>query len=92
MVMNIRICKQQLQYLLNSQMFFRIIGLYPDGFFRPDKVVSRAEFAKIRVLLAGLTPEKATSTTFSDIKPTDWYARISLYLAFQMKHSKLKRL
>ncbi|CAK4840672.1 unnamed protein product [Aphanomyces euteiches] len=25
------------------------------------------------VLAAGLTPEKVTSTTFTDIKPTDWY-------------------
>jgi hypothetical protein len=51
-----------------------VITGYPDGRFRPDRVVTRAEFAKIMVLAAGLTPEKVTSTTFSDIKSTDWYA------------------
>jgi hypothetical protein len=51
----------------------KVLDGYPDGKFRPDNVVSRAEFAKIMVLAAGITPEKVTSSTFSDIKPTDWY-------------------
>ncbi|MBP3965302.1 S-layer homology domain-containing protein [Paenibacillus lignilyticus] len=51
-----------------------VISGYPDGKFRPDKVVTRAEFAKIMVLAAGLTPAKVTKTSFSDIKATDWEA------------------
>jgi hypothetical protein len=51
----------------------KVLTGYPDGKFRPDKIVTRAEFAKIMVLAAGLTPTKVTSTSFTDIKPTDWY-------------------
>lgn len=50
-----------------------VITGYPDGKFRPEKVVTRAEFAKIMVLAAGLKPEKTASTSFSDIKPSEWH-------------------
>lgn len=51
----------------------QVLGGYPDGKFRPERVVTRAEFAKIMVLVAGLTPTEVTYTSFSDIKPNDWY-------------------
>jgi hypothetical protein len=51
----------------------KVLTGYPDGKFRPDRVVTRAEFAKIMVLAAGLTPTKVEATSFSDIKPTDWF-------------------
>lgn len=51
----------------------KVLGGYPDGKFRPERVVTRAEFAKIMVLAAGLTPKDVTATSFSDIKPDDWY-------------------
>ncbi|AZN43256.1 S-layer homology domain-containing protein [Paenibacillus albus] len=51
-----------------------VIAGYPDGKFRPERVVTRAEFAKIMVLAAGLNPVKVDKSTFSDIKATDWEA------------------
>ncbi|SEO65647.1 S-layer homology domain-containing protein [Paenibacillus sp. OV219] len=51
-----------------------VISGYPDGKFRPERVVTRAEFAKIMVLAAGLDPVKVDKSTFSDIKSTDWEA------------------
>lgn len=51
----------------------QVLSGYPDGKFRPDKVVSRAEFAKIMVLAAGLNPINVNSTSFTDIKPSDWF-------------------
>jgi hypothetical protein len=52
----------------------KILSGYPDGKFRPDKVITRAEFAKIVVLAAGLQPQKAETSSFSDIKVTDWFS------------------
>ncbi|REE85314.1 S-layer family protein [Paenibacillus taihuensis] len=51
-----------------------VISGYPDGKFRPERVVTRAAFAKIMVLAAGLNPVKVSKTSFSDIKPSDWEA------------------
>jgi len=45
---------------------------YPDGKFRPDNIITRAEFATIVVKAAGLTPKKMNSSSFTDVNPTDW--------------------
>lgn len=54
-----------------------IIGGYPDGTFGPDKNITRAEFAKIAVNLAGLGNAAAnlggTSARFSDVEANAWY-------------------
>jgi len=42
------------------------------GLFRPDREITRAEFAAIVVRGLGLRPENGT-TPFSDVKPSDWY-------------------
>ncbi|HZD60511.1 MAG TPA: S-layer homology domain-containing protein, partial [Anaerolineae bacterium] len=49
-----------------------VIG-YPDGTFRPNNAVTRAEF--IKVLMESLdVPQAATATpTFSDVRPGDWF-------------------
>jgi len=52
----------------------KVIAGYPDGKFRPDRIVTRAEFAKIMVLAAGLTPTKVEKTSFDDIAADDWSA------------------
>ncbi|WP_249866429.1 bacterial Ig-like domain-containing protein [Paenibacillus konkukensis] len=40
--------------------------------FAPDNRITRAEFAALLVRAAGLTPQ--TSSSFSDVKASDWYA------------------
>ncbi|WP_308637394.1 S-layer homology domain-containing protein [Paenibacillus silvisoli] len=51
-----------------------VLSGYPDGKFRPERVVTRAEFAKIMVLAAGLDAKRVTTSTFTDIKASDWEA------------------
>ncbi|MBE0448254.1 MAG: S-layer homology domain-containing protein [Actinobacteria bacterium] len=43
-----------------------IINGYPDGTFRPSSPITRAEFTKITILAAGLEPDTAAATGFSD--------------------------
>ncbi|MDO3411485.1 S-layer homology domain-containing protein [Saccharibacillus sp. CPCC 101409] len=56
-----------------SEMVTRnVFAGYPDGRFRPDKPISRAEVAKIVISAAGLKPSKVNYSSFNDIKSTDW--------------------
>lgn len=48
-----------------------IIGGYPDGTFRPDITINRAEFTKIIMGVMGETTE--TRSCFTDVK-TEWFA------------------
>ena len=48
-----------------------IIAGYPDGTFRPDDYVNRAELAKILTLAFNL--EKGDPLDYSDIDSSDWY-------------------
>jgi len=50
-----------------------VIAGYPDGQFRPNKIVTRAEFAKMMVSAASLEPKRVNTVSFADIKPSDWY-------------------
>lgn len=52
----------------------KILDGYPDKKFRPDNTVSRAEFATIIVKASGLQPKKVNYSSFSDVKPMDWYS------------------
>ncbi|MCX5973460.1 MAG: S-layer homology domain-containing protein, partial [Coprothermobacterota bacterium] len=52
-----------------------IIGGYPDGSFRPEKPVTRAEFAKMILLAMGFPPRPEISSTFPDITPDDLWAQ-----------------
>lgn len=45
-----------------------------NGYFYPDRLVTRAEFAQILVNLFELDTPKVETTSFYDIKPTDWFA------------------
>ncbi|MCR4432655.1 MAG: S-layer homology domain-containing protein [Caldiserica bacterium] len=49
-----------------------VISGYPDGAFRPDNPVSRAEFAKMVLLSFGLSPIKPERATFPDVPPEHW--------------------
>jgi hypothetical protein len=52
----------------------KIISGYPDGLYRPDKIVTRAEFAKIMVLAAGLNAKLVTTSSFADVKTNEWFS------------------
>lgn len=45
----------------------------PDGAFRPDAPVSRAELIKVITVLAGLSPEQEPAA-YADVSPDAWYA------------------
>lgn len=47
------------------------INGYPDGTFKPDKTVTRAEFSKMINTAVGIKTTKAGA--FSDVKTTDWF-------------------
>lgn len=49
-----------------------IINGYEDGSFRPEGVVTRAEFIKMAVLALGLEPTDGEAV-FSDVSESDWY-------------------
>jgi hypothetical protein len=47
----------------------------PDGTFRPNDPITRAEAAAVFLRVAGMSPiPTAGATTFSDVKATDWAA------------------
>lgn len=54
-----------------------IIDGYPDGTFRPDAAITRAEFAAIVVEALGrghsADPLRNTATRFSDVAPGQWF-------------------
>lgn len=47
---------------------------YPDGTFKPNNKINRAEGMKVFVTFLGLKLETVTETSYHDVKPTDWYA------------------
>lgn len=52
-----------------------VIGGYPDGSFKPDQVVNRAEALKIILLGSGIEVAPAVDLEpFRDITRTEWYA------------------
>lgn len=59
--------KEEIQYLMEKG----IVNGYPDGTFKPEKNISRAEFYKLVNELIGYK-EKA-KIKFGDVKDTDWF-------------------
>ncbi len=54
-----------------------VINGYPDGTFKPANTITRAEFAKIAIILGGLGQSadvlKGSTTKFSDVAANQWY-------------------
>ncbi|MBE7030423.1 MAG: S-layer homology domain-containing protein [Ruminococcaceae bacterium] len=49
----------------------KVVSGYPDGDFRPDGTVTRAEFVKMLVSAFGITADAKAS--FADVSEADWY-------------------
>ncbi|MBP3361193.1 MAG: S-layer homology domain-containing protein [Clostridia bacterium] len=48
---------------------------YPDGSFRPDGSITRAEAMKVFVTFMGEPlPDSVATTSYYDVSPTEWYA------------------
>jgi len=50
----------------------RVLDGYPDGQFRPDGSVTRAEWVKMLVEARGLEPEPPDAQQFADLPPDHW--------------------
>ncbi|MDI3297536.1 MAG: S-layer homology domain-containing protein [Bacillota bacterium] len=51
-----------------------VVNGFPDGTFRPEQPVTRAEFVRMLVLAIGLKPGETGSTPFGDVPAGEWYA------------------
>ena len=51
-----------------------VLSGYPNGKFYPDNTITRAEFSKIMCIASGITVTNTVTTSYKDVKPTDWYA------------------
>ncbi len=60
-----------------------IISGYEDSTFRPDRTISRAEFATIITKAGGLAPDSQTALTFSDAESIPGWARPAIAAAVQ---------
>ncbi|MCX5973239.1 MAG: S-layer homology domain-containing protein [Coprothermobacterota bacterium] len=67
----------------------QIVDGYPDGSFQPERSITRAEFAKMILLAAGLLPEASPTPSFSDLSSGHWAyayveaaAKAKLFLGF----------
>lgn len=63
--------KDSIEYLAT----LGVIGGYPDGTFRPDTPLSRAEISAILVRARGIEPEPATVDPYPDLPSNNWAAR-----------------
>lgn len=59
--------------IINSLFNAKIVGGYPDGTFRPENSITRAEFSRMLTNALGLADGNPGAPTFSDVKPGDWY-------------------
>jgi len=58
---------------LNAQ---GVLKGYEDNTFKPEQKVNRAEALKIILAGTGIeVPEQVEGTSFTDVKPTDWFAK-----------------
>lgn len=51
-----------------------VISGYPNGYYYPENNVTRAEFAKIMCVAAGLSISEVYHTSYDDVSPDDWFA------------------
>jgi basic membrane protein A len=49
------------------------ISGYPDGTFKPNNTITRAEFVKILTSVMGIAPATGGESTFLDVSTSDWF-------------------
>ncbi|MCR4428803.1 MAG: BMP family ABC transporter substrate-binding protein [Caldiserica bacterium] len=49
------------------------ISGYPDGTFKPNNTITRAEFVKILTSVMGIAPATGGESAFSDVSTSDWF-------------------
>ncbi|MBJ6364003.1 S-layer homology domain-containing protein [Paenibacillus sp. GCM10012307] len=54
------------------------IHAYPDGQFRPDQIVTRAEMAAMLVRLSGLETAELKGKVFEDVSPAHWASKLAI--------------
>lgn len=57
---------------IDSLVGLGIVRGYPDGTFKPENPVTRAEFTKMLLLTLNLQPTQASKSTFSDLATNHW--------------------
>ena len=57
---------------INSMVERKIISGFSDSTFKPDNVITRAEFAKLMVLTLNIPSKKTEVSTFKDVYSDDW--------------------
>ncbi len=68
--------KEAIDYLLDNE----IVSGYPDGSFRPENTVNRAEFTKIIIGASlGINPEESAANCFTDVSADQWFASYVCY-------------
>ncbi|MEL7564765.1 MAG: S-layer homology domain-containing protein [Dehalobacterium sp.] len=68
---------QDAQASIAKLNILKVIEGYPDGTFKPENTITRAEFAKIAIVLGGLEKSadvlKGSPTKFKDVAAGQWY-------------------
>ncbi|SET60692.1 S-layer homology domain-containing protein [Paenibacillus sp. NFR01] len=60
--------------ILNSSVHQKYISGYPDGTFKPENSITRAEMAAILARLLGAAPAKGAGKPYPDVNATHWAA------------------
>jgi len=58
---------------INALLEKNLVSGYPDGTFKPDNPVTRAEFLKILTSVLNIPPATGGTSQFSDVTPEDWF-------------------
>jgi peptide/nickel transport system substrate-binding protein len=58
---------------INALLEKNLVSGYPDGTFKPDNLVTRAEFLKILTSVLNIPPATGGTSQFSDVTPEDWF-------------------
>lgn len=59
---------------VGKALYRKLVSGYPDGTFRPDEKMTRAEFATLLWNMEG-KPSTTKSEPFRDVAPSDWYCK-----------------
>lgn len=58
---------------LSPELHDRVIGGYPDGTFKPEANITRAECAALTLRIMGITESNNKNVIFGDVNAGDWF-------------------